>query len=256
MKKGLIVFFMFLSVVALSAVIQQNDFTPAENDTIPADFTSDWDAGTDVKVLSLATLGVAADHTGGDGYALRIADLGDTGYNFAYPASYATASHADSGVEAWVYLDFAPYSDERDCGLAIRCGVDTTPSFGAQAIYSDMIGYWFLVTVNSSWGSYVPTNRRGFFLKKISGVWAQVGTEGASDVTDGWHKIRVEAQGTTLRAFIDDVLYLTVEDTENSFTTGFVAMTYYRATDDSNVGIFDNFLWDTEMTDVSDWELY
>ena len=109
------------------AVILQEDFTPGENGTLPSTLTAEWDAGTDVIVTDLATVGVPSYHTGGDGYVLRLGNLGAAGWQYCYPADYETVSYADSAAEAWVYFDFeGTFSGWRHFGISIRATSSST----------------------------------------------------------------------------------------------------------------------------------
>lgn len=246
------------------AVIQQEDFTSAQNGTLPTTLDAEWDAGTDVIVTDLATVGVPSDHTGGDGYVVRIADLGAAGYNFCFPANYETVSYADSTVEAWAYFDFEGISGERDFGLFIRSAPDPDAD---EKVYDQRAGYWLFVTVNSSWGSYYPTNNRAFMLKRSAGAWVQVGSEGTTDYTTGWHKLRIEAVGSEIKGYVDGNLEVSATDTE--YATGFAGMVYYNvaANGVDEAGAFDNFLWETYVpptptstpepgTDAKNWPIY
>ncbi len=252
------------------AVIQQEDFTSGDNGTLPASLDAEWDAGVDVIVTDLTSLGVPSDHTGGDGYALQLGDLGAYGYNFAFTANFATDSYADNAVEAWVYFDFAGSTGERDYGLFIRCTPDPTPDASGKAVYGARAAYWFLVSVNSSWSGYAPPDYRPFLLKGVD-VYADGWetpvplAEGTSDYTDGWHKLRLEAVGTTIKGYVDDVLEVEVTDTTHA--TGCAGMMFYNASaNDDEGGAFDNFLWETSVAptptppgadvDVKSWTIY
>lgn len=253
MKKILTLAMLLIAATGFCGVIQSNDFTPAENDTLPTNIVSEWSPNAAVKPLNDATLGIPADHAApNDGYCLRLYDQG--GYNFAYPADYATVSKTDSTVEAWVYVNLDSATSERDLGLGIRVGIDPVPDIGGRAIYNEMRGYWFFVTANSSWSgiSPNPTNKRAIILKKVSGTFSMVGTEGTSDIVDGWHKFKLVAEGTTISAYVDDVLQ--VQGTDTTYTTGFAAMVYYGGATDA--GGFDNFVWSEPDTTVQDWEMY
>lgn len=243
------------------AVIQQEDFTSGENGTLPSTLDAEWDAGTDVIVTDLATVGVPSDHTGGDGYVLRLADLGDALWNFCFPANYQTVSYADTTVEAWAYFDFDGISGERDFGVFIRSAPDS-----GGGVYPLRAGYWLFVGVNSSWSGYVPTDNRAFMLKYSGGAWVQVGSEGTTDYTTGWHKLRIEAVGSEIKGYVDGNLEVSATDTE--YATGVAGMVYYNASANGvdEAGAFDNFLWETYVAptptppgadvDIKSWSIY
>lgn len=244
-----------MGAVGHATIIQQEDFPPSQAGTLPSTMDAQWDAGTDVIVTDLATVVVPVDHPGGDGYVLRLGDLGagGGGYNFAFPSDYQTASETDNSVAAWVYFDFPTTNTlERDYGLIIRCQPD--PGGG---VYPLRAGYWLLVTNNSSWGSYVPLNFRAFLLKRVSGAWFQIGTAGVNDYTTGWHRLELVAIGAEVRGYVDGNLECAATDSD--YAAGFPVMVRY---DDEGVdpdffaASFDNFLWSKPNTTVSEWSIY
>jgi len=228
-----------------ATTILQEDFTPAQVGTLPTTLWGEWDSGVDVIVVSLATASVPVDHTGGDGYIVRLGDINDSGYNFCYSSDTA-ALVTDNAVESWVYLSFDTVTWERDYGVFLRCTPDPAPSLGGKAVYNDCKGYWFFVTINSSWGSYVPPNMRAFMLKRTLGTtdWVQIGDTGTSDYTTGWHKLRLEALGSEIKGYVDGNLEVIATDTD--YTAGFAGMAYYNGvlTTPDLVGAFDNFKWE------------
>lgn len=253
--------FVLIATSGFCAVIQQEDFTSAQNGTLPATLDAEWDAGIDVIVTDLATMGISSDHTGGDGYVLRLADLGDAYWDFCFPANYQTISYPDSAAEAWVYFDFEGISAERDFGLYIRSAPDS-----GGGVYPLRAGYWLFVTANSSWSGYTPTDYRAFILRYNGTSWVQIGSEGTADYTTGWHTLRIEAIGSEIKGYVDGNLEVSGTDTE--FATGFAGMVYYN--DPGNgadeAGAFDNFLWEVPApptptpagagVDFGNWSLY
>jgi hypothetical protein len=252
---GLVLSVSFLVAPVVGAVVQQNDFTPGENNTLPATLVADWNGGVNAMVVPLAdaAITVPGDHTApNDGYVLRNYDQG--GYNFVFPASYASTTRADSTVEAWVYVKLTGFTGETDYGLIQRGAVDATPDSGALAYYSQRAGYWFMVTANSSWGTYVPTNRRAFLLKRNTvPAWETLGTEGTTDIADGWHLFRLTVSGTNIYGYIDGALQC--QATDSQYASGFPVMIYYGA-DATKAGAFDNFVWTDPNADVADWSIY
>lgn len=233
---------MMMGGVAFSAVLLQEDFTTSDSGILPASLLAEWDGGTDVIVIDLATAGIG-DHTGGDGYVLRLADLGDGYWNFCFPASDANDSTTNSVVECWAYFDFEGISFERDYGLFIRSADD--PAVAGRNVYSQQAGYWFLVSVNSDWGVYEPPDGVAFMLKRTDSTWARVGTEGTTVYSTGWHKLKLSAQGNELQGYVDDNLEVIGGDAD--YATGFAGMAYYNHPDNGRdeFGSFDNFLWET-----------
>lgn len=258
MKKVLFLatFFALCAVAGFSAVITSADFTAAQVDTMPANMVSEWNTGTNaaVKPLADATIAIPVDHAApNDGYVLRLYDQG--GYNFAYPTDYATlVTKTDTTVEALIYVNLANAgTSEKDFGLGIRVGIDSAPELGGRAMYNQMSGYWFWVTANSSWSGITPTAKRPFILKKSSGTWTLVGTEGTADVADGWHKFTLTAVGSTISGYIDDVKV--VEGTDTEYAAGFgCAAFYFDGTDQA--GGYDNFVWSDAVSSEAHWNLY
>jgi len=247
----------FLMVAPAVFCDLQEDFTASDNGTLPSTLDAEWDAGVDVIVTDLATAGVPSDHVGGDGYVLRVGDLAAGGYNFAFPANYQTVSATDGQVEAWAYFDFDGMSAERDYGVFLRCNPDPTPDSGGKAVYGDRHAYWFFVTANSSWGTYVPGNYHAFILKRTptSGGWVQLGSEGTGTYGTGWHRLVLAATGSLIEGYVDGNLEVSATDTD--IAAGFGGMVYYDDNDINSAGAFDNFLWTGEgALDVKDWMNY
>jgi hypothetical protein len=249
MKKLFIIMSLILvsSAFCWQEIIQQEDFTPAQNGTLPSTMDAEWDAGIDVIVMPYSDISAPfpapVDHPDGDGYALRLGDInaGGGGYNFCFPANYATAFETNNAVEAWIYCNFDPtaVTVEQDYGLYVRATAD--PGGGA---YPARSGYWFLITTNSSWGTYYPTNFRPFLMDRPSGAWVPL-VEGTGTYTTGWHKLRLEAVDSTIKGYVDG--NLEVSTTVSDFTAGFAGMVYYTSlvsgSDYPYAGTYDNFKW-------------
>jgi hypothetical protein len=251
-KLSLIVLFVLISISSFAGIIQQDDFTPAQNGTLPSDFTALYDAGVDVIVTQYSNVsGVVADHTGGDGYVLRLGDLGSGGgtYNWGYMTDLSKAT-TDSSVEVWVNLSFdtVAFPLERDYGVIARCTSGPAQGAGARN------GYMFLITSNSSWGSYYPANATPFIVAMVGGSWLKV-AEGTTPVSNGWHKLKIKAVGTQITGYVDGVQACT--GTDATFSRGVGGLVYYEdngsAISYPYAAAFDNFIFQTEASDVSDW---
>lgn len=258
----LVMVFLVLASFAFSAVLQQEDFTPAENGTKPAGIKGEWDADTDLIVIPIASANpaVAADHTGGDGYVLQVGDVGAGAYNFAWPSSYTPQTYSEA--ECWVYFNFDGVTAERDYIMIIHGSENVSESY----YYNGRPGYWLMVTVNSSWGTYTPPDKTAFLLKRATddSAWViPVLDEGTGTYDTGWHKMRLEITSSgEIKGYIDDVLEVSATDTD--YTSGFPVMAFYdNGTDNTVAGAFDNFVWSSSpppppvVTAVeSGWYLY
>jgi hypothetical protein len=180
---------MFVGVAALAsgAVILKEDFTAAQNGTLPASLSASFDGGVDVIVVPLATMQPtpAADHTGGDGYVCRVGDLGSAGggYNWIFPASPSPQS--DVHIGAWVYIDWTTWDAtplERDYMILAR--LQNTDPQVAGTVGSTRQAYFFAVTANSSWTgiSPNPTNFRPVLFKRVGSTHTLL-QQGSSDVS-------------------------------------------------------------------------
>jgi len=249
-----------VAAAASGAVILQEDFTSAQNGTLPASLSASYDGGTDVVVVPLATMqpAIGADHTGGDGYVCRVGDLGPGGggYNWIYPTS--AAPQTDVRVAGWVYVDWTTWDPtplERDYMIMARMtNVNPQSSPTRQ-------GYFFLVTANSSWSGITPDppNFKPFLMKKVGTSHSVIGSYGASDVTTGWHYFELEINGSNLVGKVDGTTV--ASGTDSSYTSGNVAWGYY----DDNGGTssypyaaaWDNIIYETTTpSSTSDWALY
>lgn len=256
--KKVLLFLLGASLLSTMAFAQYSaiseNFTPAQNGTLPTSLTSDWDAGVDVIVVPLATASVPVDHTNGDGYVMRVGDMNSGGWNFAYNSNFTTNNAADSKTEAWVYFNFSDATVERDYCVFVRGSEGTAHTYGAQAFYNDCKGYLLMVTKYSSWGTFYPPDYKAFILKKSSGSWVQVGSTGTGTYNTGWHKMKITAIGSEIKGYIDDNLEITATDSD--YSTGFGGVAYYDASDDINsVGAFDNFVWG-QVSPVTEWPVY
>lgn len=250
----------FITSSAFCAVLQQNDFTPAENGTLPSNLAASYDQGTDVIVVPLASMNPAppVDHPGGDGYVLRVGDIGPGGgaWNWAYPDPGITETNCK--VSAWVYVDWTTWDSpplERDYLLALRMQTQN-PNSGAT--YRQ--GYMFVIAANSSWTgiSPNPTSKRPFIMKRVGTTYTMIGSEGATDIETGWHYVVFEAVGDQLKGYVDGQLVCSGTDT--TYTSGYCAIGYYE---DNGLTInypyaaaFDNFSFESVNLGVDGWMLY
>ncbi len=267
MAKRIATILLFLGVTsfASAAILLQEDFTPAQDGTLPTTLSASFDPGVDVKVTALSNIlpTPVGDHTGGDGYALQVGDLGTGGggYNWAFPsdASGITAE-ANCKISAWIYIDWANMDatpQERDYMLMLRLQNGRDP----QAVSPTRNAYWFLVTANSSWSGISPNppNYKAFIMKRVNTTQTKLSAYSTADVATGWHLFSFEAVGSTLKGYIDGALVAEATDTDpNGYTSGNAAFGYY---DDNGAttysAAFDNVVYETvEETDVTDWTLY
>lgn len=255
MKRNVLVLLAALLLVSTAAsawnVFQEEKFTTAQAGTLPATMNADWDAGVDVKVVAIGSaqitsgtaITIPAPRPGGDGYALQIGDVGEGGFNFCWPSSKIAKSV--NAVSAAVYTYFGPDVDwEQDYGIFLCGKEDPTPNFGA-VIYDQLYGYWFLISKNSSWGSYVPPDGTAFLLRRAaSGGWVKV-AEGTGVYGTSWHTLRLERDASnTIKGYVDGTLEVVFTDPA-PLDAGFPGMMFYNGSADLNiVGVFDDFVWE------------
>lgn len=265
MKRLFLIGLTLATSLSFGAVLVQGDFTPAQSGTLPTEFSGSYDGGTDVAVRPLADFSpaISGDHTGGDGYACRVGDIGSGGgaYNWAYLTSAAAAG--DQRLTAWVYISDAnmdtPAAAERDYMMLARMQ-NTNPQTAITGGYSRE-AYFFAVTYNSSWSGMpapVPANAMPILFKRDgtgnhTRLW-----EGTTAVANGWHRLSIQCVGTTIKGFVDGAEVCSVTDT--TFSTGKAAIGYYE--DNGSLvsypysAAYDNFLWESQVADVQDWSMY
>jgi hypothetical protein len=239
MKKYFLTIAMMLLVPVLFAtVIQQEDFTPAQDGTLPATLTGEWDAGSDLAVIAYGTANpaVPADHAGGDGYVLRVGDLGAGGYNFVWPATPTNKTASEAEVKCYFALD--SHTEERVYGITINSDIDAD----GTGVYTDRKGYFLFVGTKSTWSGYAPADKVAFLLKRSGGAWINL-AEGTTVFSDGWHDMRIEyASDGTIRGFIDGTLEVSANDTD--YASGFPVLLQYDGGADQDAAVsFDNFKW-------------
>jgi hypothetical protein len=253
-KFSLVCLITCLVSLGFGAVLVTEDFTSAQNGVTPTNWSGSYEPTSDIVVLPLASIKPApsGDHTGGDGYALQVGDIGGGGYNWAWETTVATQT--DCKASAWVYIDWTGITLERDYMIVLRMQTNRDPQ-----IAPSRQAYFFLVTANSSWSGLLaaPTNFKPFLMKKVGTTdpHTMIGTEGTSDVTTGWHKMAVQIKGTELKGFIDDVLVCS--GTDSAYASGYCAIGFYDDNAIDTAAAWDNFVYEnTPFTSVNDWSLY
>jgi hypothetical protein len=256
--------FASVAVCASGAVVLQEDFTSAQNGTLPASLSASYDSGVDVVVVPLATMQPTpgSDHTGGDGYVCRVGDLGagGGGYNWIFLAS--PSPQADVKISGWVYVDWTTLDatpGERDYIILGRMQ-NTNPQVTGSAAGTRQ-GYFFAITAYSSWTgiSPNPTNFRPILFKKVGTTHTVIGSEGTSDVTTGWHFLELEIVGTAITGKVDGATVCSGTDT--SYSTGNAAWGYYdsngSASNNPYAAAWDNVKFETVgASGVNDWTMY
>ncbi len=252
-----------LAAVATGAVVLQEDFTPAQNGTLPGTLSASYDSGVDAIVVPLATMQPTppVDHSGGDGYVCRVGDLGTGGggYNWIFLSSPSPQS--DVRIAGWVYVDWTTLDgtpQERDYMILGRMQ-NTNPQVTGSAAGTRQ-AYFFAVTAYSSWTgiSPNPTNFRPILFKKV-GTTHTLLQEGANDVTTGWHYFELVMNGSSIEGKVDGVTVCSGTDT--SYASGNAAWGYYddngAASSYPYAAAWDNILYETTTPSaVNDWTLY
>jgi len=255
--------FLLVSVSAFCVIVQQDDFTPAQNGTLPSDLLATADGGADVAVLPLASMNPApvGDHPGGDGYALRDGNLGVADFNWAFPNPVSTQT--DCKMTIWVYLDWTtgntPTMAERDYCFILRSQyqdphLNVLPAMRRQ-------GYMLVICINSYWGTIYPINFRPLMMKRVgnsSSSYTKIGTDATNDVLTGWHKITFQVLGTELKAFVDDVLVCS--GTDSTYASGSPGFGYYDGNGSTltypYAATYDNFIFESIASSTDNWNLY
>ncbi|MCC6546665.1 hypothetical protein IT570_05805 [Candidatus Sumerlaeota bacterium] len=264
MKK---VFFSLMLVSACTmgqaAVLFQADAAPGEINTLPATVGASFDGGTDVIVVANATQSPTpiGDHSGGDGHSFRVGDINPGGgaFNFAYVATPPV--NTDVVVSAWYYIDFTNGLDgtpvERDYIMMAR--LDTPNPFSTSPFSRQ--GYYLAVSLASSWPSLgAPPDRKPYLMKRNNdGTYTQIGSYGVADVTDGWHRLQLVCEGTTIRGYIDGVEVASGTDATYATGTG-AAWGFYEDNGSPNfptAGSIDNLLVESINSSVNgEWQFY
>ncbi len=259
----LTVLFASLAAFASAAILLQENFTSADNGTLPASMSASYDVGVDPIVVanSAQVPAPAADNSGGDGYSLRVGDIGSGGgyFNWVFPAAAgAIPAQTDCKLSAWVYItwdsrDATPL--ERDYLMMVRMQNDRDPQTGTY--YRQ--GYMLAVTAQSSWGGISPNppDYKAFIMKRSSGNSTLLSSYSTADVTTGWHYLTIAAVGSSIYGYVDGALVVTGTDSE--YASGHCAIGYYEENGAANypyAAAYDNFLYESVAADVSDWTLY
>ena len=200
-----------------------------------------------------------ADHAGGDGYVLKVGDLGSGGGGFDWAFSNAAAVQTDCKVSAWVYIDWANMDatpTERDYFLTLRQQTNRDPQTAPARQ-----GYIMMITGYSSWdgGLLVPPNFKPFICKRVGTTapsYTVLGSYGTNDVTTGWHFIEFQAVGTDLSLKIDSVTVCSASDSQ--YASGYSSIGYYddNGSPNFNSAAFDNVVYETATAAVADWSVY
>jgi hypothetical protein len=252
--------FAILGTSAFSATILQENFTPAQNGTLPATLSSTYDPGVDSIVVPLATMqpAVGVDHTGGDGYVCRVGDLQAGGGIFQYVFQAAGSPVADCRLTAWVYIDLTNNFDAspqaRTYFLILRHqGNDP----GAGSLRQ---GYMFAVARGATeFSGVTQIDRRPFLVKKVGTTHTQIGTTAVGTVADGWHLFAIETVGTTIKGFIDGIEVC--QGTDNSYASGFPSLAYCERNGSASsypyAAAYDDFLYESVIpAAAADWALF
>jgi hypothetical protein len=249
-----------LTTATFAATLLEENFTQAQLGQRPASLAASFDADTDTVVINAATANpVVTERTGGDGYYLRVGDIGASGgaFNWAYPASMATQS--DAKVSAYVYVSWAGQDatpKERNYLLAIRMQV-ANPQTGTYVRQ----GYMMAISNNSSWPGITPnpSNGKPYLLKRVQLVHTMIGSEAAAAVSEGWHLLTLEAVGTTIKGYVDGVEVCSGTDT--SYASGFAAIGYYEKNGEAltwpYAATYDNLKYESIVpASVNEWSIY
>lgn len=248
-----------------SAVVLQEDFTSAQNNTLPGTLSASYDGGTDVVVVPLATMQptISGDHTGGDGYVCRVGDLGTGGGGYDWIFLTSPSPQADVRIAGWVYMqwDAATFDgtpQERDYIILGRMQ-NTDPQVVGVASGTRQ-AYFFAVTAYSSWTGISPNppNFVPILFKKVGSTHTLLSTA-PNTVATGWHYMELLISGTSLTGKIDGATVCTATDT--SYTSGNAAWGYYEgnggALNNPYAAAWDNIIYETtNPSAVNDWTMY
>ena len=244
-----------------AAIIEQYSFTAAQTGTLPAPLSGSYEPGTDVSVQPLAAFlpSIAVDHPGGDGYAVRVGDLDLDGAGYNWLFSTTAAAQTNVSLSAWVYIDWetvdAP-AQQRAYLLLLRSATDPNPQEIPQRQ-----GYIFVIAQDSAWSGISPNPpaKRPFIMKLEDTDHTLLSSYGTADIGTGWHLLKVQAEGSVLRFFVDDMANPVATATDSTYASGFAGIGYY----DDNYGgpnpsyaaAYDEVIYETLASDVQDWSL-
>lgn len=259
------------SMVSVSVAATAWTLNPAsaQNGTTPAGWAASYDQATDVVVVPLATMSptISADHTGGDGYVLRIGDIGAGGGSFNWAWNTTDAVRSDVELSAWVYVNWETVDTtplERDYMMIIRLQNDRNPNLSSLATLRQ--GYWFAISSNATYTGTpaAPANKRAYILKRTmvssANTHVLIGAVSSTDIPTGWHQMKFTAAGTTLTGYIDGTQVCQGTDTE--FGSGYSAIGYYEkngaAASYPYAAAFDNvsLVVPDPPAAASDWSLF
>jgi len=170
---------------------------------------------------------------GGDGFALKLSDDGNSGDGENETIRYGRPEYRNYYVQCDVYLDYRPSylgaNGYETYGVFIR-----DDCFGGWDFYFEGPGNCYAMVYNSKTGEL----RCG---KYVNGSLVTFGSPQTITV-DGWNKMRIETQGTTIRYYLNGSLKTTATDTD--FISGPCGLGYRssnRSYPPGRGAYFDNF---------------
>lgn len=184
---------------------------------------------------------------GGDGKAFHLTDHGNIG-NGAYESLVVgKPGDRDYYVQADVYFNFSPaYGTWERYGIFLR-----DDGFGGFDQTFEGAGNCYAMTWDSDDG----------FLRACKIVNGAVENQPVPNIkmpSSGWHTMRIEAQGSTIRFFLDGNQIRQIIDTD--YKSGPCGMGYHSTISSypaARGGYFDNFIADKlPGTAVADWAMY
>lgn len=191
---------------------------------------------------------------GGDGKALLLTDHGNTGNGVYETVSYGRPEHRDYYVEAQVYFRYRPSYP------SVNFGGSAYETYGIF-LRDDGFG-GFDETFEGKGNSYLMfyNSRTGALLcgKSMDAVETNFLPTATTITTDGWHKMRIEAEGTQIRYYLDG--QLKVSRTDTTFISGLCGMGFTArlgAYPAQRGAYFDNFKADLlPISELRDWAIY
>jgi len=150
---------------------------------------------------------------GGDGKALFLTDSINTGQGIYDTVSVGRPEHSDYFVEADVYFRYQPsYGTYERYGIFAR-----DDGFGGFDETFEGAGNCYAMT----WDSDDGYLRCG---KSVDGTLTDLSPSQIYVQASGWHKLRIECEGSNIRYYLDGVLKASVTDT--TFASGSCGMGY------------------------------
>lgn len=188
----------------------------------------------------------------GDGRALLLTDHGNTGNGHNESVSYGRPEHRDYYAEVDVYLRYRPsyggaWTGYEQYGLFLR-----DDGFGGFDETFEGKGNAYLIMYNSKTGKITCG-------KAVDAAITDLAPGSPTTITtNGWRKMRIEAEGRNIRYYLDGVLKASVTDT--TFPSGLCGINYTARLGSYPSGrgaYFDNFRADVlPGASVADWSVY